>query len=335
MFSKILKNAPYIIAEIGANHNGSFRKACFLIKSAKKAGCDAVKFQSWDENLNCPSYYKKNKAELTSYLKYKLDFNKLRKLRNLAKKIKIDFGTTPFTIKQLKEAIKLKCDFIKIASMDLNNYPFIKEVSKIKNNLIISTGFSTMNEIKYASNIIKKRKKKNVIFLHCVSLYPPKNEKFINLNNMQTIRKVTGFDVGFSDHTNWIETPIVAAALGAKIIEKHFTFDKNALGWDHSVSADFKEMKNLVSTTKKSNKLRGKLDRILSKEEIKKSKIMRRSITTKNNIKKNQIIRVKDLDLQRPGGGIQPLYLKKVLNKKVNRNIPKGEILKFSYFNNI
>lgn len=333
MFNKNFRDNPYIIAEIGANHNGNFSKACFLIKSAKKAGCDAVKFQSWDENLNCSSYYKKNKAELANYLKYKLDYKKLKKLRKLAKKIQIDFGITPFTIKQLKEAIKLKCNFIKIASMDLNNYPFIEEVSKIKTDLIVSTGFSTKEEIKYASNIIKKRNKKNVIFLHCVSLYPPKNEKLINLNNMQTIKKITGFEVGFSDHTKWIETPITAAALGAKVIEKHFTFNKNAKGWDHSVSADFEEMKNLVSATKKANKLRGQFERKLSKDEIRKSKIMRRSIVVKNDVKKNQIIKITDLDLQRPGTGIPPLYLKKVLNRRVNKKITKGEILKFSHLN--
>jgi len=330
MFKKILKAEPYIIAEIGANHNGNFNKACFLIKSAKKAGCDAVKFQSWDENLNCLSYYKKNKKVLFDYIKYKLNFKKLKKLRSLAKRLKIDFGTTPFTSVQLKEAIKLKCDFIKIASMDLNNYPFIEEVSKIKNNLIISTGFSNMEEIKYASNIIKKRKKRNVLFLHCVGLYPPKSEKFINLNNMETIKKITGYEVGFSDHTKWIETPMTASALGAKVIEKHFTFDKKAKGWDHAVSADFTEMKTLVTATKKIYKLRGVLERKLSKEEIEKSKIMRRSITIKKEVKKNQMIRYNDLDLQRPGLGIPPTHLKKILNKKTKKKLAVGEILKWS-----
>ncbi len=330
MFKKILKAEPYVIAEIGANHNGNFNKACFLIKSAKKAGCDAVKFQSWDENLNCKSYYKKNKKVLFDYIKYKVSFKQLKKLRSLAKKLKIDFGTTPFTSEQLREAIKLKCDFIKIASMDLNNYPFIDEVSKIKNNLIISTGFSNIKEIKYASDIIRRRKKKNVIFLHCVGLYPPKSEKFINLKNMATIKKITGYEVGFSDHTKWIETPITASALGAKVIEKHFTFDKKAKGWDHAVSADFIEMKTLVTATKKSYKLRGILERKLSKDEIKKSKIMRRSITIKKEIKKNQIIRYKDLDLQRPGTGISPGHLKKIVNKKANKNLAIGEILKWN-----
>ena len=185
MLKKILKAKPYIIAEIGANHNGSLEKAFFLVKSAKKAGCDAVKFQSWDENLNCSSYYKKNKKDLQEYIKFKLNFGELKKLRKYAKELKIDFGTTPFTNSQIKEAVKLKCDFIKVASMDLNNYPFLNEISKVKENLIISTGFSNLDEIRKASKIIKMKRKKNVIFLHCVGLYPPKSESYINLLNME------------------------------------------------------------------------------------------------------------------------------------------------------
>jgi N-acetylneuraminate synthase len=330
MLKKILQAKPYIIAEIGANHNGDINKAFYLIKSAKKAGCDAVKFQSWNENLNCSSYYKKNKKDLLEYLKYKLSFNQLKKLREFSKKLNIHFGTTPFSNEQLKEAVKLKCDFIKVASMDLNNYPFINKVSLIKENLIVSTGFSTLDEIKKASKILKKNKKKNVVFLHCVGLYPPKSEDVINLKNMKIIKKVTGYEIGFSDHTRWFETPLAASALGAKVIEKHFTFNKKAKGWDHSVSADYKEMKNLVISSKRAYKLSGKLNRKLSKEEIKKSKIMRRSVTLKNNLKKDQKISLQDLDLQRPGIGIAPIYLNKVLNKKIKKDLFSGEILKWN-----
>ena len=330
MLKKILQAKPYIIAEIGANHNGDIDKAFYLIKIAKKAGCDAVKFQSWDENLNCSSYYKKNKKDLNEYLKYKLSFNQLKKLRKFSKKLNIHFGTTPFSNEQLEEAVKLKCDFIKVASMDLNNYPFINKVSQIKENLIVSTGFSTLDEIKKASKILKKNRKTNIIFLHCVGLYPPKSEDVINLKNMETIKKITGFEIGFSDHTRWLETPLSASALGAKVIEKHFTFNKKAKGWDHSVSADFKEMKNLVIGSKRAYKLSGELNRKLSKEEIKKSKIMRRSITLKNNLKKDQKISLKDIDLQRPGVGIAPTYLNKILNKKVKKDLFSGKILKWN-----
>ncbi len=328
MFKKILSAKPYIIAEIGANHNGNFKKALLLIKNAKKAGCNAVKFQSWDENLNCSSYYKNNKKEYSEYVKYKLNYNQLKKLRKYAKQIKIDFGTSPFSVKQYSEAVKLKCDFIKIASMDLNNYHFLNQVSKCKISLIVSTGFANEDEIIKASKIIKKNKKKNVIFLHCVSLYPPKNENLINLDNMNKIKKLTGYEVGFSDHTIWTETPLAAAALGAKVIEKHFTFNKKAIGWDHSVSADLKEMKNLVKLAKRFYKLKGSLDRKLTSDEIKKSKIMRRSIIITRTKEKNSILKKEDLDLQRPGSGIEPVFLKNYINKRVKKKIIAGSILK-------
>tara|TARA_Y100000389_G_scaffold82236_1_gene78837 strand:- start:43406 stop:44407 length:1002 start_codon:yes stop_codon:yes gene_type:complete len=330
MLNRILKSKPYIIAEIGANHNGSFNRAILLIKNAKKAGCNAVKFQSWDENLNCNEYYKKNPNNLKEYLKYKFNFDQLYKLREFSKKVKIDFGTTPFTSKQVKDAIKLNCDFIKIASMDLNNYPFIDEVSKLKKNLIISTGFSSSREILNTCKILKKNKKKNAIFLHCVGLYPPANESQLNLNNIKMLKKLTGYESGFSDHTTWKETPLAAAALGAVVIEKHFTFNKKAKGWDHSVSADLNEMKTLVSSSKRFFKLPGKFERKLSNEELMKSRIMRRSITTKNNILKGQKLTLKDLDFQRPGTGIPPEKLSKILGKKAKQNISFGRILKLS-----
>ena len=328
LFKKILSANPYIIAEIGANHNGNFQKALLLIRNAKKAGCDAVKFQSWDENLNCSSYYKNNKKEFKEYIKYKLTFNQLKYLRKYAKSKKIDFGTSPFSYSQYKDAEKLKCDFIKIASMDLNNFKLLNEVCKSKISLIISTGFANEDEIVRASKIVKKNKKKNVIFLHCVSLYPPKNENLINLENMNSIKKLTGFEVGFSDHTVWTETPLAAAAIGAKVIEKHFTFDKKAKGWDHAVSADLKEMKNLVKLSKRFYMLKGNPKRILTVDEIRKSKIMRRSITIRRTIEKNSIIRIDDLDLQRPGNGIEPKYLKKYFNRKAKNKIFAGNLLK-------
>ena len=147
---------------------------------------------------------------------------------------------------------------------------------------------------------------------------------------METIKKITGFEIGFSDHTEWIETPLAAATLGAKVIEKHFTFNKKAKGWDHAVSADYNEMKNLVISTKKCFDLSGKLERKLSIEEIKKSKIMRRSITIKKDLNKNQRITIKDIDLQRPGTGIAPKDLKKIVNKVTKKDLKKGEILKWN-----
>ena len=327
MYKNIISSNPYVIAEIGANHNGNFKKACYLIESAKKANCDAVKFQSWDENLNSKFFYKKNPNGLKSFLKYKLSFNQLAKLRKLAKKLKINFGTTPFSNLQLKEAVKLKCDFIKVASMDLNNFPFLEKVSDIQETVIISTGFSNEDEIKKAAEIFKRKKKRNVIFLHCVGVYPPRKAEHINMNNLKLLKDKTGYNVGFSDHTIWPETCLVAASLGAKVIERHFTYNKKAQGWDHSISADFLEMKNLVISLKRICKITGKYNRQLSTEEIKKSRVMRRSITIKKNIPKNIKITPDMLDLQRPGTGIAPKFFKKIINKKSIKKLFYGNLL--------
>jgi sialic acid synthase SpsE len=331
--SPILKSRPYIIAEIGANHNGSLFIAKKQMQLAKKAFCNAVKFQSWDQNLNSEYMYKKNKKLLKDFIRYKLTFADLLELRRFAKKLKIDFGTTIFDEQQLKEAIKIKCNFIKIASMDINNIPLLKLVSKIKENLIVSTGFAKEKEIVLASKILKKFKKKNIIFLHCVSLYPPKIIEDINLLNIKNIKKITGFETGFSDHTIWDETCLVATSLGAVVIEKHFTHNKKSAGWDHSISADFKEMKYIVNSCKKASNLIGTMKRQISREEIKQGNIMKRSVVTSKDIEKNQKFSYDNLTIQRPGFGLEPKFLVTLIGKKSLKNIKKGTILKKKIIN--
>tara|TARA_E500000331_G_C17184234_1_gene681939 strand:- start:39 stop:1031 length:993 start_codon:yes stop_codon:yes gene_type:complete len=315
---------PYIIAEIGSNNNGSLNLAKILIKNAKKAKCDAVKFQSWDESL----YDLKNLStnEIKNIKKLIVNFNELKNLRNYAKKLKIDFGTSVFNEIQLKQAININCDFIKIASMDSNNYPFLQKCVKIKKPLIISTGFCTINEIKKIINIVKKSKKKNVYFLHCVSVYPPSLNK-LNLKNINLLKKITKNIVGFSDHSIGTLASTLATSLGAEIIEKHFTFNKSAKGADHSISSDYFEMKKLVQDCKNVQKIFGSSKRILSKTEIKNGKKMRRSIFSKVDISKNEIISLNHLSLHRPGTGLKPKDINKIINKKAKKKIKAGNLI--------
>jgi len=329
MIKNILKKKPYIIAEIGANHNGNISLAKKTILYAKKAGCDAVKFQSWDETLNSNFVYEKNRELLKQMKKFKVSFNDLKKLRNYSKKIGIDFGTAIFNKRQLIEAVKIKCDFIKIASMDIDNSYLLELVADIKSNLIISTGTASKSEIIYASNIFKRKKKKNVIFLHCISLYPPRNEKDINLKNILLLKKITGFETGFSDHTTWLETNLAATAIGAKVIEKHFTTNKKLKGWDHSISADLDEMKSIVSSCKKISLLLGNEKRTITKNERDQAKVMRRSICAIEDIKNNEKFTLKNIDLRRPGYGISPKKFKDFLKmKNLGKFIPKGSLIK-------
>ncbi len=325
---KNINKPPYIIAEIGANHNGSISRARKLIINAKKASCDAVKFQSWDENLNSSKEYEKNPLMLKQYLKYKLSFRDLSKLSKFAKKKNIEFGTAVFNEKQLNEALKINCDFIKIASMDANNYPFLKKVLKIKKNLIISTGFTNHSELQKLKSLIIKSKKKNITILHCISLYPPKKYSLINLNNIVGLKKQFKLNSGFSDHTVRTEVLYAAAALGAKVIEKHFTINKKDKGWDHAISADLKEMKNIVKKCKFISSTLGSYKKKITPEELKKSKIMRRSIAIIKNIKKGEKFTKLNLDLRRPGSGMPPIKIFKIYGKKAKKNLNSGEMLK-------
>ena len=318
------KNEVFIIAEIGANHNGDIQLAKKNILSAKECGCSAVKFQSWDEKLFSDNFYLKNPNLLKQVLKYKISFNQMLKLRNFAKKNRIKFGTAVFNKKQLFEAVKINCDFIKIASMDINNLYLLNLASKIKNPLIISTGTATKNEIIKASKIFHQSKKKNVTFLHCITLYPPKKLEKINLNNIYTLKKITKYNVGYSDHTTIKEVPIAAAILGSKVIEKHFTLNKKLKGWDHSISADPKEMKELVRSIKLSKTVLGSFSRSISKEEKQMSKIMRRGIYTLKNIKKGEKFSENNIILQRPETNLNAEKYLKILNQKSKNNLFKN-----------
>ena len=319
MFKNII--SPYIIAEIGANHNGDLKLAKKTILAAKKAGCDAVKFQSWDEKLFSKSFYSKNPSLLDQTLKYKINFKNMLMLRNFAAKKKINFGTAVFDKKQLLEALKIKCDFIKIASMDINNTYLLNLVSKIKNFVVVSTGTATKHEIIKAANIFHKNKKKNVIFLHCISLYPPNNFKTINLNNIVSLANLTKFGSGYSDHTTLSEVPLIAATLGAEIIEKHFTMNKKMKGWDHAISADPKEMEKIVKSTKICKTLMGSFERSISKDEKKLSKIMRRGVYVAEIIKRGQKFNDKNLILQRPETKLKANFYSKVINKISKNNL--------------
>lgn len=329
----LTKKKPFIIAEIGANHNGNLLIAKQMINKAKLAGCDAVKFQSWDDKLFTEKFYKKNPKIKKEINDYQLKFKHLKILRDHAKKKKILFGTTVFDTASLKNAIKVNCDYIKIASMDIDNSFLLQKVSKIKKLLIVSTGTANENEIIQAAKIFKKAKKKNVVFLHCISLYPPKNLKILNLKNIKLIRDITGYDAGYSDHSTLKDIPLIATSLGAVVIEKHFTLDKKMEGWDHAISADFKEMSDLVKSTKNIIKIVGNYQRKISKKEIQMSRLMRRGIYTSTKIKKNERFNTNNIILQRPTTTLSAKYYDKILRKKSLKNLNSNKKLNFRDIN--
>lgn len=331
---------PYIIAEIGANHNGDIELAKKLIAEAKKCGADAVKFQSWTpSSLICKEEYNNNQVYTDSpkkhfgslkemVEKYCLREEQHFELKKYCDNLKIDFCSTPFSKEEVDLLMKLDVPFIKVASMDINNLELLKYMAKQQKPIILSTGMSTLSEIEKAIKIIENEGNNQIILLHCISIYPPKYED-INLNNILMLEKTFGYPVGFSDHTIGTSIPLASVALGSCIIEKHFTLDKNMPGWDHEISADPQELEIICKESKNITEALGTYKRIVSKDEQEKLKKFRRSIVLANNLKEGETIKLENLEFKRPGTGIRPDEVKYVIGKKIIRNIEKDEILKW------
>lgn len=336
-------NPPYIIAELAANHNGDINLAKKLIDEAKEIGCQCVKFQSWTvESIFSEKVYKDNyflnddyrnrkdytlKQIVEQFSLSEADFIEIKKYCDMRR---IDFACTPFSEKEVDFLVNvLDVNFIKIASMDCNNYHFIEYIAKKQKPIMLSTGLSSLYEIDKAIEVIESAGNKDIIILHCVSHYPPEDDE-INLNNIDMLRmNYPDYPIGFSDHTLGIEIPLAAVAKGAAVIEKHFTLDKNMFGWDHKISADKNEMKAIVNGAKKINRALGNFRRIVSQKDIEKRKAFRRSIVSKRKIKKGERISLKDITFKRPGTGIKPSNLNNILGRKVNKEIEKDELIYF------
>ena len=336
---KIIQNfsSPFFIAEIGINHNGKISIAKKLIDIAKKLGADAVKFQSLKkETLMIEKIYKDKKPDFYFDKKIKslgdvinrisLSNEKQKLLSDYCKKKKIIFSSTPLDSVDFLDSLKVP--FFKVASMDLNNHILLKKIAKKNKPIILSTGFSSIKEIEESLKCIKKvNKKLKVSLLHCISSYPPA-DKEVNLRNIITLRKTFNLPIGFSDHTKGIAACLGAISLGACVIEKHFTLNKEMKGWDHKISADPDDMASIIQQSKRINVMLGSYNRSISKKENIFKRNMRRSVVVKNFIKKDQLINVTDLDFKRPGTGIAPSDIRFILNKRAKKNLYPDEIIK-------
>lgn len=311
---------PYIIAEAGINHNGSLSIAKKLIKIAKSSGADAVKFQTF----KAEDLASKKSKYFKLFKKLELTDSSFLELSKFAKKIGITFLSTPFSNKAVDLLEKCNCSAFKIASGDLTNIPLIKYTAKKQKPIILSTGMGTMEEIKNAVSAVKSQKNEKIILLHSVSGYPtPPNET--NLNSIPFLAKKFPYPIGFSDNGDDILVSKIACALGAKIIEKHFTFDKKAQGPDHSMSANKEEFKKFVKDSKMIHQMLGRLDKKVQNCEKNNRIFARRSIIAKTTISKNSIIKEHMVAIKRPSLGIEPQKLNKVLNKKTKRKISEDE----------
>ena len=325
----MIKNKIKIIAEIGVNHNGSLIIAKKLIDEAKKCDADYVKFQNFKaENLvtkktSVLKYQKNTKHQKQYDLLKSLELSEKNflKLKKYAKKKKIEFLCTPFDIDGAYFLKKLGLKIFKIPSGEINNYPLLELFSKIGKKIILSTGMSTLNEIKYAIKILTKSKlkKKDITVLHCTTQYPA-NLKNVNLLAMQTIKRKLKISVGYSDHTETDLTSIIATVLGAELIEKHITLSKKMLGPDHKASMEIKDFKNFVKNIKQVETILGKGIKAPTKDEKKYKHLIRKSIIAKKRIIKGQKFSINNITTKRPEGGLSPIKWKKILGKISKKN---------------
>ena len=338
------ENHPvFIIAEAGVNHNGDFELAKKLIDAAKESGADAVKFQTFKtENVvtrhaGMAEYQEKNigKKETMQEMikKLEISYDDFEKLKSYCDEKGIMFLSTPHSDDAIDFLDPLMPAF-KISSGDLTNFPFIERIAKKGKPIILSTGMATMKEVVEAVDLIKKAGNDKIILLHCTSNYPCPIED-VNLRAMQIIKEKTNLLVGYSDHTIGLEASKLACNLGAVVIERHFTIDKNLPGPDHKASLSPEELKELVIAIKnkdydipkgKREIILGSAEKKPTEKEILIAKLVRKSIVAKADIPKGTTITKDMLIIKRPGTGIPPKYLNEVIGKKA-KTLIKGDNL--------
>jgi N,N'-diacetyllegionaminate synthase len=324
-----------IIAEIGVNHNGSVELAKELIQSAKNCGADIVKFQTWiteeivDVHAPKADYQIKNDTSQSQFemlKKLELSFKDFKELKAYAKKLDVEFLSTPDDEKSLNFLVdELGMELIKIGSGEVTNLPFLEKVGKKNLPVILSTGMSYLGEVETAYYTLLSCGAKEVTLLHCTSDYPA-SLCSVNLKAMQTLKTAFNCKIGYSDHTEGIEVSIAAVCLGAGIIEKHFTLDKNLPGPDHKASLQPEEFKLLVDQIRNVElSLSGDGRKIPSAGELATKAIVQRGIYAKTQIAIGEKISMENLIFKRPvDGGIPVNEVRMILNRTVNKNIEEG-----------
>lgn len=326
----------FIIAEAGVNHNGNIEIAKELVDKAAEAGADAVKFQTFKaENLVCRNAQKaKYQMETTDKGESQLDMLKKLELTHDMHECLIDycnqrnimFLSTPFDVESLHFLVQCNINIIKIPSGEITNYPYLKAVGQTGKRVIISSGMSTLMEVEDAIRVLKDNGSKEITVLHCNTEYPTPYAD-VNLKAMLTLEEELGITVGYSDHTQGIEIPIAAAALGASVIEKHFTLDKNMEGPDHKASLEPDELEAMVRAIRHIELALGSGKKEPSESEKKNIEIVRKSIVARCDIKEGDIFTEENLTTKRPGTGISPMHWDEIINRRAKKNFCEDELI--------
>jgi sialic acid synthase SpsE len=323
---------PYIVAELNTSHFGNIEIAYNMIRQAKSAGCDCVKFQSWSaETLYSEGYYKLNPITKRIVKKFALDITSLMALSDFSAEQNIDFSSTPYSIEEARFLVEhCNVPFIKIASMELDNLPYLTALGNLGVPLVLSTGMGTSAEIIRAVSTIQATGNEQLVILHCTSVYPAAPE-IVRLQNITGLRaEFPKYPIGYSDHSIGIEIPAASVALGACLIEKHFTLDNKRIGMDNQMAIEPTEMQNMVMACKKIHNSMGGSARLLCSEEREQVFKMRRSMVANKALPKGSLLLPEDVDFKRPGTGISPADSSNYFGRKIGRSFELGEVINLS-----
>ena len=328
-----------IIAEAGVNHNGDINLAHKMIKVAAKAGADIIKFQTFKSNklstpYACKANYQKINSDANSQQEMlsdlEINYSDHKKLKETCEKYGIEFLSSGFDLESLNFLEKLDLKRLKIPSGEITNIPYLRKAASINKPLILSSGMSNLAEIENAINIFEKAgiNRNMITVLHCTTEYPtPYSE--VNLKAILTIKNALKVSVGYSDHTLGIEVPIAAVALGASIIEKHFTLDKNLSGPDHRASLEPDEFSRMVRSIRKIEKSLGDGIKRATNSELLNKNAVRKSIVASSKIEVGEIFSEDNLTTKRPGSGISPLRWDELIGLKSNYPYEEDELIKW------
>jgi N,N'-diacetyllegionaminate synthase len=321
----------FIIAEAGVNHNGSLTLAKKLIDVAVEAHADAVKFQTFKaenvlaKNAQKAEYQKETtdvkESQFEMIKRLELDVGMHKELITYCNSKNIMFLSTPFDHESVELLNDLKLEIFKIPSGEITNLPYLRHIGKLGKKVILSTGMANINEIGEALNILMEAgtKKENITLLHATTMYPTPMED-VNLNAMLTIGKTFDIAYGYSDHTLGIEVDIAAAAMGASVIEKHFTLDKNMDGPDHKASLEPNELIAMVQGVRNIEKALGDGVKRLSPSESVNLNVIRKSIVAKCSIKKGEVFSSKNITVKRPAGGLSPMLWDEIIGERATKD---------------
>ncbi|MDD5072712.1 MAG: N-acetylneuraminate synthase [Candidatus Omnitrophica bacterium] len=328
----------FIIAEAGVNHNGSLKVAMRMVDAAADAGADAVKFQTFSAESLVSTYapkaaYQKaatgnTGSQLEMIKKLELGPDAHKELLRRCRKKKVIFLSSPFDLKSVDFLAGLGLKIFKVPSGEINNLPYLRKIGRLKRKVILSTGMSDLKEVRFAMGILtgSGTRPEDITVLHCTTEYPAPMDE-VNLRAMLTLKNRLRVQVGYSDHTQGIEVSIAAAALGAAVIEKHFTLDRDLPGPDHKASLEPDEFRAMVKAVRNIETALGDGVKRPAPSELNNRKIARKSIVAAADIAKGDRFTVHNITVKRPGNGLSPVIYEKLLGRPANKNFKKDELV--------